>query len=169
MQQALCVRRKQKIEKKKTQKKVRPTQNTPRNPQQPGDRDHLETAREKNVLCVSPYSPASIDTAFVEIGLVQLSESVKTTNVTHTHTQTKKVMAPCTHPGTSREVNEARRPHTCGRPCAFEENKWKKKHEKIPPHPQHTTKSTAVRRSRLPRNGARQNTSHALAHTRPLP
>ena len=28
-------------------KKIRPTQSTPRNPQQPGDRDHLETAREK--------------------------------------------------------------------------------------------------------------------------
>ena len=33
---------------------------------------------------VSPYSPACIDTGFVEIGLVQLSQSVKTTNVTHT-------------------------------------------------------------------------------------
>ena len=33
---------------------------------------------------------------------------------------------------TSREVNEASRPHTCSRPCAFEE----KKH--IPPHPKHT-------------------------------
>ena len=32
-------------------------------------------------------------------------------------------MAPCTHPGTSREVNEARRPHTCSRPCVFEEEK----------------------------------------------
>ena len=32
------------IEKKKEKKKIRPTQNTPRNPQQPGDRDHLETA-----------------------------------------------------------------------------------------------------------------------------
>ena len=38
----------------------------------------------KNVLRVSPYSPASIDARLVEIGLVQLSQSVKTTNVTHT-------------------------------------------------------------------------------------
>ena len=30
---------------------------------------------------------------------------------------------------TSREVNEARRPHTCSRPCAFEEKTTKKKHE----------------------------------------
>ena len=38
----------------------------------------------KNVLRVSPYSPASIDAGFVEISLVQLSRSVKNTNVTHT-------------------------------------------------------------------------------------
>ena len=40
---------------------------------------------------VRPHSPASIDPGFVEIGLVQLSQSVKTTNVTHTYThrQTK--------------------------------------------------------------------------------
>ena len=30
---------------KKHGKKIRPTQNTPRKPQQPGDRDQLETAR----------------------------------------------------------------------------------------------------------------------------
>ena len=27
--------------------KIRPAQNTPRNPQQPGDRDHFETARDE--------------------------------------------------------------------------------------------------------------------------
>ena len=40
----------------------------------------------KHVPRVSPYPPASIDPEFVEIGLVQLSQSVKTTNVTHTLT-----------------------------------------------------------------------------------
>ena len=40
----------------------------------------------KHVPRVSPYSPASVDSGFVEIGLVQLSQSVKTTNVTHTLT-----------------------------------------------------------------------------------
>ena len=35
---------------------------------------------------------------------------------------------------TSREVNEARRPHTCSRRCVFEEKNEKNKHE-IPPHP----------------------------------
>ena len=39
----------------------------------------------KHVPRVSPYSPASINPGFVEIGLVQLSKSVKATNdVTHT-------------------------------------------------------------------------------------
>ena len=40
----------------------------------------------KHVPRVSPYSPASINSGFVEIGLVQLSQSVKTMNVTHTQT-----------------------------------------------------------------------------------
>ena len=35
---------------------------------------------------VSPYFPASIDPGFVEIGLVQLLQSVKTTSVTHRQT-----------------------------------------------------------------------------------
>ena len=38
----------------------------------------------KYVPRVSPYSPASIDPGFVEIGLVQLSQSVKSTIDTHT-------------------------------------------------------------------------------------
>ena len=42
----------------------------------------------EHVPCVSPYSPASIDPGFVEVGLVQLSQSVKTTNVTHKLTDT---------------------------------------------------------------------------------
>ena len=42
----------------------------------------------KHVPRISPYSPTSIDPGFVEVGLVQLSQSVKTTNVAHTLTQT---------------------------------------------------------------------------------
>ena len=46
-------------------------------------------ARQNHVPRVSPYSPASIDTGFVEIGLVQLSQSVKRRmSHTHTHRQT---------------------------------------------------------------------------------
>ena len=37
---------------------------------------------------------------------------------------------------TSREVNEARRPHTSSKPCVFEEKKENK--NEIPPHPKHT-------------------------------
>ena len=43
---------------------------------------------KKHVPRVSPYSPASIDPGFVEIGLLKLSQSVKTTKVTHTLTDT---------------------------------------------------------------------------------
>ena len=43
----------------------------------------------KHVSRVSPHSPACIDPGFAEIGLVQLSQSVKTTSVTHTLTDTK--------------------------------------------------------------------------------
>ena len=72
-------------------------------------------------------------------------------------------------PCTSREVNEARGPHTCSRPCAFEEKiTGRTKPEKNPPHPKHTTKSTATKRPRATRDGM-QNTSHRLARTRPLP
>ena len=46
----------------------------------------------KHVPRVSPYSPASIDPGFVEIGFVQLSQSEKTTNVTHTLTDTQEVL-----------------------------------------------------------------------------
>ena len=44
LQQAVCVRRK---ETNKKTKIIRPTQNTPRNPQPPGDREKLETARDE--------------------------------------------------------------------------------------------------------------------------
>ena len=56
-------------------------------------------------------------------------------------------MAPCTHPGTSREVNAARRPHTCSRPCAFEEKKNRKtkiKKKFAPPKTQHEIHSSTA-------------------------
>ena len=112
--------------------------------------------RTKNhVPRVSPCSPASIDQGFVEIGHAQLSQSVKTTNVTHTYTQTSKIMAPCTHPGTSREVREPRLPRTCSRPCAFEVKKTKKKNTKSHQTLKNTPRniSTAARRPRPPRDG----------------
>ena len=47
------VRSKKKNEKKKREK-FRPTENTPRKPQQPGDRDHLETACDETRHTRSP-------------------------------------------------------------------------------------------------------------------
>ena len=49
-------------------------------------------------------------------------------------------MAPCTHPGTSREVHEVRLPRTCSRPCAFEAKKTKKKTKSHQALKKHTTK-----------------------------
>ena len=37
--------------------KIRPTQNTPRNPQQPGVRDHLETARDETSRALAHTRP----------------------------------------------------------------------------------------------------------------
>ena len=44
----------------------------------------------KHVPRVIPCSLVSIDPEFVEIGLVQLSKSIKTTNVAHTHIDTHR-------------------------------------------------------------------------------
>ena len=41
------VRSKKKNRKRKKQEQIRPIQNIPRKPQQPGDSDHLETVHEK--------------------------------------------------------------------------------------------------------------------------
>ena len=40
----------------------------------------------KNIPRVSQYSPASVEVGYLEIGHVQLTKSVKVTNVTHTQT-----------------------------------------------------------------------------------
>ena len=66
--------------------KIRPTENTPPNPQQPATATNSRRRAKTHAPRVSPHSPASIDARFVKIGLVQLSQSVNTTNVTHTLT-----------------------------------------------------------------------------------
>ena len=83
LQQAVCIRR------KKTNKKKR-------NPAAPKTHHEVHSSRAtatisrrratKRVPRVSPYSPTSVNPGLVEIGLVHLSQSVKTTNVTQTHT-----------------------------------------------------------------------------------
>ena len=106
MQQAVYVRRKQKNEKEKNTEKNSPPETRNEIPSSPASASNSRRHARKHVPRVSPYSPASIDSGFVEIGLVQLSQTTKTTNVTHTdrHTdrQTKYITAPYTHPGIKR-------------------------------------------------------------------
>ena len=87
LQQAVCVRR------KKTNKKNEKNPASPKTHHEthisPATATTSRRRVKKHVPRVSPYSPASIDPGFVEIGLVQLSQSVKTTNVTHTLTDTQ--------------------------------------------------------------------------------
>ena len=56
-----------------------------------------------------------------------------------------------------------------GRVRSKKKNGKKNTRKKNPPHPKHTTKSTAAWRPRPTRGRMRGNTSHALAHTLPLP
>ena len=94
---------------KKRKKKHTHTQKNPLPPPKthheihnsPATASNLRRHARKHVTHVRQYSPASIDPGFVEIGLVQISQKVKTTDVTHTdrHRQTAYIMAPCTHPG----------------------------------------------------------------------
>ena len=102
MQHAVCVRKKTKS-KKNTEKKTNHEIHS-----SPATASNSRRHARKYVPCINPYSPPSIDPGFVEIGLVQLAQSVKTTNDTHAHTdrhtdrqtdrQTNQIMAPCTHP-----------------------------------------------------------------------
>ena len=86
MQQAVCVRTKKKHEKitKNTKKSV-PPKTRHEIHSSPAIATISRRRATKHVPRVSPYSPASIDPGFVEISLVQLSQSMKTTNVTRTH------------------------------------------------------------------------------------
>ena len=99
LQQAGCVRRK---ETKKTRKNRRTLIHHEIH-SSPATATTSERRATKHILRASPYSPASRDPGFVEIDLVQLSQSVLV------------------------EMNEAGRPHSCSRPCAFEEKKNTKK------------------------------------------
>ena len=83
-QQAVCVRMKT-ISKKKHEK-ISPTTTHHEIHSSPATASNSQRHARKHVPRVSPYSPASIDAGFAEIGVVQLSQSVKTTNVTHTQT-----------------------------------------------------------------------------------
>ena len=81
MQQAVSFEEK-KIEKKSTKKSAPPKTHHDIH-SSPATATTSRQRATKHAPRVSSYSPASIDPGFVEIGLVQLSQSVKTTNVTH--------------------------------------------------------------------------------------
>ena len=88
MQQVVCVRRIEKLERKKTRKNPAPLKTHHEIHSSPATAASRRLVA-KYVPCVSPCSPASIDPGFVEVCLVQLSQSVKTTNVAHTLTDTQ--------------------------------------------------------------------------------
>ena len=81
MQQVVSVRRKKIGKKKHAKKSPHPKHNHEIHSNPPTATTSRRRAT-KHVPRVSPYSPASIDHGFVEIGLEQLWQSVKTTNVT---------------------------------------------------------------------------------------
>ena len=69
-----------------TEKKIAPPKTHHEIHSRPATATNLRRRAAKHVPRVCPHSPASIDARFVKIGLVQLSQSVNTTNVTHTLT-----------------------------------------------------------------------------------
>ena len=91
----LCAFQEKKNRKKRKQKKPAPPKTHHDIHISPATATTSRQRATKHVPRISPYSPASIDPEFVEIGLVQLSQSVKTTNVTCTY----RLMEPGTHPG----------------------------------------------------------------------
>ena len=79
--------------KKKTGKKTKPrrTQNTPRNPLQPGQRDHLETTCDETRPTRSPIlARFHRSRACVNRPRTLAQSVIKTTNVTHTQTHKLK-------------------------------------------------------------------------------
>ena len=118
--------------KKNTKKSAAPT-NTPRDPQQPGDRDHSETARDETRPTRLPI-------------LARFHKSRVCGN------RPRTALAISTSRG-----NKARRPHTCSRPCAFEEKIEKKNTEKNPAPPKkhhetHISPATATTSRRRAKN-----------------
>ena len=90
MQQAVSVRRKKKS--KKNTKKSSPSKTHHEIHSNPATATTSRRCATKHVPRVCLYSRASINPGFVQIGLVKLSQSVKTMNVTHTHTHTDRLI-----------------------------------------------------------------------------
>ena len=85
MQQAVCAFKEKKVGKKIKHEKSHRTKTHHEIRSSPATATTSRRRAKKHVLRVIPYSPVSINSGFVEIGLVQLSQSIKVTNVTHAH------------------------------------------------------------------------------------
>ena len=120
------MRSKEKKTRKKKNERIRPPETHHEIHSSPETATNSRRCATKHVPRVSPYSPASIEPAFVEIGLVQLSQTVKR-RMLHIHGQTNYIMAPCAHPGTSRVVNKAGVLRTCGKAVCVRRKKMPKK------------------------------------------
>ena len=84
-----CVRSKKKKIEKKSNKKSAPPKTHHESHSSPATTTASRRHVMKHVPRVRPHLPVSIDPEFVEIALVQLSQSVKTTNITHKDTLIK--------------------------------------------------------------------------------
>ena len=89
MQQTVCVRRKKKSKKQNTEKKSAPPETHHEIHSSPATASNSGRHARKHVPRVSPYSLVCIDPEFVEIDVVRLSQSIKTTDLTHTLTDTQ--------------------------------------------------------------------------------
>ena len=77
---------------KKREKNPRPRKTHRESHSSPVTASNSRRHARKHVTRVSPYYPASRDPGFVKIGLVQLSQSVKAMNVTHTDRHTDRLI-----------------------------------------------------------------------------
>ena len=76
----------------KKAEKIRPTENAYESHSRPATTTASRRHVMKHVPRVCPHSLACMDPGFVEIGLVQLQQSVKTTNVTPTDSNTDRLI-----------------------------------------------------------------------------
>ena len=90
MQQAVCVRRKKKSGGEEKHEKSAAPETHHEIHSSTATATNSRRRATKHVPRVSPYSPASIDPEFVEIGDVQFSQSVKPTNVKYTQADKTK-------------------------------------------------------------------------------
>ena len=92
MQQAVRDRRRKTKLEKNTEKTSAPPKTHHEIHGSPATASNSRRHARKHVPRINPYSPASIDPEFVELGLVKLSQSAKTAIVAHTLPDTDRQM-----------------------------------------------------------------------------